>query len=233
MMLDLHSHILPEMDDGSKSAEMSHAMLDSMARQGVSTLVATPHFYASRDLPEAFLDRRERSVALLGETKADHPKLILGAEVAYFDGMGRSAQVLEQLQLGNSGLLLVEMPFMAWNQRMIQEICDLPLQTGLTPVLAHVDRYRRRDQLPRHLDTLLDCGVLLQCNADAFLQFGSRGWALGMIRKGLLHFLGSDCHNLTDRKPNLGDAAAVIEKKLGRETLEELMEFFHRQLLEE
>lgn len=232
-MLDLHSHILPEMDDGSKSVEMSHAMLDLMGQQGVRTVIATPHFYASRDLPEAFLERRERAVGLLGDRKPGQPQVLFGAEVAYFDGMGRSEQVLRQLQLGDSGLLLVEMPFGEWNKRIVREICDLPLQTGLTPVLAHVDRYRGRDQLPRAMEEMLDCGVLFQCNAEPFLQFGSRGWALKLIKMGVLHFLGSDSHNLTTRKPNLGDAAKVIEKKLGGEALAELMAFSHQQLLGE
>ena len=229
-MLDLHSHILPEMDDGSKSVEMSHAMLDLMGQQGVRTVIATPHFYASRDLPEAFLERRERAVGLLGDRKPGQPQVLFGAEVAYFDGMGRSEQVLQQLQLGDSGLLLVEMPFGEWNKRIVREICDLPLQTGLTPVLAHVDRYRGRDQLPRAMEEMLDCGVLFQCNAEPFLQFGSRGWALKLVKMGAVHFLGSDAHNLTTRKPNLGDAARVIEKKLGEETLADLMAFSHEQL---
>ena len=232
-MLDLHSHILPEMDDGSKSVEMSHAMLDLMGQQGVRTVIATPHFYASRDLPEAFLERRERAVGLLGDRKPGQPQVLFGAEVAYFDGMGRSEQVLRQLQLGDSGLLLVEMPFGEWNKRIVREICDLPLQTGLTPVLAHVDRYRGRDQLPRAMEEMLDCGVLFQCNAEPFLQFGSRGWALKLVKMGAVHFLGSDAHNLTTRKPNLGDAARVIEKKLGGEALADLMAFSHEQLLGE
>lgn len=232
-MLDLHSHILPEMDDGSKSVEMSHAMLDLMGQQGVRTVIATPHFYASRDLPEAFLERRERAVGLLGNRKPGQPQVLFGAEVAYFDGMGRSEQVLRQLQLGDSGLLLVEMPFGEWNKRIVREICDLPLQTGLTPVLAHVDRYRGRDQLPRAMEEMLDCGVLFQCNAEPFLQFGSRGWALKLVKMGAVHFLGSDAHNLTTRKPNLGDAARVIEKKLGGEALADLMAFSHEQLLGE
>lgn len=232
-MLDLHSHILPEIDDGSKSVEMSCGMLAQMAQQGVRTVAATPHFYASRDLPEAFLARRARAVELLGQTKPEFPQVILGAEVAYFDGMGRSEKVLQQLRLGSSKLLLVEMPFCEWNKRMVREICDLPLQTGLTPVLAHVDRYRRKDQLLRNLEELLDCGALLQCNADAFLRFGTRSWALKLMKMGVLHFLGSDTHNLTTRKPNLGDAAKIIEKKLGADALKEFMAFSHEQLLGE
>lgn len=232
-MLDLHSHILPGIDDGSADVEMSRKMLELMGQQGIRTVAATPHFYASRDLPERFLERRAGAVEALGERKEGQPQIVLGAEVAYFDRMGRSGDVLEQLQLGDSGLLLVEMPFTTWSERIVREVCDLPLQTGLTPVLAHVDRYRRSDQFPRAMDVLLDSGVLFQCNAEAFLRFGSRGWALGMIRKGLLHFLGSDSHNLTTRQPNLDQAIRVIEKKLGREALAELMEFSHQQLLGE
>ena len=232
-MIDLHSHILPEMDDGSKNTEMSQEMLKRMGEQGVTTVVATPHFQAARDLPETFLQRRAEAVARLGKPGPGQPQVILGAEVAYFDGICRCGSVLEQMQLGDSGLLLVEMPFGRWNQRMVMEVCDLKLQTGLTPVLAHVDRYRHADQLPINLEQLLDCGVLLQCNADAFLRFGSRGWALKMIKKGFLHFLGSDTHNLSTRQPNLGEAARVIEKKLGREMLEELMALSKKNLLGE
>ena len=76
-MIDLHSHILPEMDDGSKDAEMSHKMLDEMAAQGVKTVAATPHFYATRDLPEAFLERRAKAVERLGELRPDAPRVIL------------------------------------------------------------------------------------------------------------------------------------------------------------
>ena len=231
-MVDLHSHILPEMDDGSQSVEMSHKMLELMAQQQVHTVVATPHFYASRDLPEAFLERRKKCFQALGPQKPGHPQVILGAEVAYFDGMGRNAEVLEQLQIGNSGLLLVEMPFAQWTNRMVREVCDLPLQTGLTPVLAHVDRYCSNDRLYGHMETLLDCGVLFQCNADAFLSFFRRMSIGKLLRYEAIHFLGSDSHNLSSRMPNLGEAAQVIRQKWGDRLLSQIMDFSREQLKE-
>lgn len=227
-MIDLHSHILPGVDDGSESPEMSHAMLDLLQQQGVQVVVATPHFYATKDAPDKFLRRREEAAAQL-QADRDMPGVILGAEVAYFDGMSNSLE-LTKLQLGNTKLLLVEMPFGAWSQRMIREVCQLPVQAGLRPVLAHVERYRKKDQLPKYKQQLLEQGVLFQCNAEAFVDLSTRRWALGQLKQGDIHFLGSDAHNLTGRPPKLDQAAQIITKKLGSGILEELTAFSKEML---
>lgn len=227
-MIDLHSHILPGVDDGSQSLEMSHAMLALLQQQGVQAAVATPHFYAMKDTPEKFLRRRAEAAAQL-QTDENMPRILLGAEVAYFDGMSNS-QEIAQLQLGESKLLLVEMPFGAWTQRMINEICQLTFQAGLTPVLAHVERYRKKDQLPKYKQQLLQQGVLLQCNAEAFVDRTTRRWALGQLKQGNIHFLGSDAHNLTARPPKMDQAAQIISKKLGWGVLEELTAFSKEML---
>lgn len=223
-MVDLHSHILPGVDDGSRDLEMTRQLLTALSRQGVRTVAATPHFYAAKDTPEAFLQRRQTALEQVSALRGDYPQIIPGAEVAYFDGMAHSG-MLEHLQLGASGLLLVEMPFCPWTQRMIREVCDLTLQTGLTPVLAHVNRYRGQNQLPRYMDQLLENGILFQCNAEAFLSLFTRGWALKLLDKGCIHFLGSDAHNLTARPPRLEQAAQVITQKLGADTLDGLTIF--------
>lgn len=220
-MIDLHSHILPGVDDGSETPEMSRQLLALLRKQGVEAVVATPHFYAGQDTPEDFLCRRAQAFDRLEQDTADAPKILLGAEVAYFNGMSHS-KALDRLQLGKSGLLLVEMPFGSWTQWMIQEISQIPALTGLTPVLAHVNRYRRADQLPRYRKELLDQGILFQCNAEAFLSLWERRWALGMLRQGQIHFLGSDTHNLTTRAPNLDRAKDVITRKLGADTMDRL-----------
>lgn len=227
-MIDLHSHILPGVDDGSHDVQMSYGMLSAMQQQGVEAVVATPHFYALQDNPEDFLQRRAEAFEML-QLGSDMPRVLLGTEVAYFDGMSNTDQ-LEKMQLGNSGLLLVEMPFGPWSQRMISEICLLLVQQGLRPVLAHVDRYRRKDQLPRYAGELLEQGVLFQCNAQAFIDVTSRRWALGQLAHDQIHFLGSDTHNLTTRSPNLQQAAQIITKKLGSGVLEELTQFSKEML---
>ena len=87
MIGDFHSHILPGVDDGSTSLEESLAMLTLEAEQGVRHVVATPHFYAHHDTPEAFLSRRAAAEAMLREALKDHPELpgfTVGAEVYFF-----------------------------------------------------------------------------------------------------------------------------------------------------
>lgn len=229
-MIDIHAHILPEMDDGSAGAEETARMLSLLKQQGVTTVVATPHFYATKDRPERFLARRQAALEKIEYDAKTMPRLALGAEVAYFDGMNR-CEALRQLQLGNSGLLLVEMPFTSWTERMVEEILSLQRMLGLQPVLAHVERYG--SQFRRFQKRLLDGGVLFQCNADAFLGgLPALRW-LRMLKNGEVHFLGSDCHNMDTRAPKLDQAANVIVKKLGGDTLEALDHFAKSILTQE
>ena len=217
-MIDVHTHILPGIDDGSKSVEMSLQMLRISAQQGVKTVVATPHFYPTRNNPEKFYEDRQKAWEQLGQLPEDLPRVILGAEVAYFDGISRSSQ-LEAMRLGDSNLLLVEMPMSSWTDRMVEELHHIPGNLGLQPVLAHVDRYLHRSQLPRYLEELLDMEIPLQVSASAFLKFSQRSKMLRLIKNGWVDFLGSDAHNLTTRVPNMAEAAQVIAKKLGEEAL--------------
>lgn len=211
-MIDFHTHILPGIDDGSASPEESVQMLRALVQQGVDTVVATPHFSALKQTPVEFVEQRAQAYAAIPQEEG-LPRILLGAEVAYFNSMSR-CEALSLLQAGNSGLLLIEMPFGAWSDRMIDDICAIEMQLGLTPVLAHVERYARKDQFPRY-QALLQDQVLIQCNAQFFLKGLEKRRALKMLASGQIQFLGSDCHNMTHRAPNIGDAVTQIRKKLG------------------
>ena len=194
-------------------------MLALLRQQGVSLVVATPHFYANSDYPQDFLRRREEALAKLSKTET--PRILLGAEVAYFDGMSHCEE-LALLQLGQSGLVLVEMPFGPWSDRMVEEICRLETTLGVRPVLAHIDRYLQKNQLKKYWEVLLDNDVYFQCNADIFFHRWKRRWVLQLMKDGNIHFLGSDCHNLQTRPPKLKQAAEVITRELGENVLQEL-----------
>ena len=208
-MIDFHCHILPGMDDGSKSVEMSRAMLKKQQEQGVDAVIATPHFYGMHDDPERFLQRRQEAVAALGQTEIP---VICGAEVAYFDGIGRCAE-LAKMKIEGTNLLLLEMPFEPWTDRVLDDALGLMAVTGSKLVLAHVERYPK--QMRKYAFELLEQGALFQCNGAAFTSLSARRWALELLNRGLIRFLGSDCHNDTTRPPDLGAAAKVIRQKLG------------------
>jgi len=93
-MIDLHSHILPNLDDGSKDADESIALLNLLANQGIETVVATPHFYANDESVENFLKRRTESYEILSQRLYDGlPKIFLGAEVRYYQGISRMPDI--------------------------------------------------------------------------------------------------------------------------------------------
>lgn len=221
-MIDLHTHILPQMDDGSKSPEESIKLWEMLQAQGATKIAATSHFYPDQEAPEDYLARREKAVTMLPRELADN--LILGAEVAYFPNLG-NCRAIAPLHLGNTNLLLVEMPFCDWTDRIVEDICSIPNQLGLTPVLAHINRYRGKSQFPKYCHRLAQSDVLFQCNAEAFVPGMTGRWALGQLKKGWIHFLGSDTHNTTSRPPKLDQAAQFIEKKLGSGFLPQ----FHEQ----
>lgn len=213
-MIDIHSHILPHMDDGSASPEETAALLELLRQQGVTTVAATPHFYATQETPQAFLKRRQEAVNRLLPPAPGQPRILLGAEVAYFFGIGNCEDIIP-LQIENTKLILIEMPFATWSSTMVNDICKIPTQLGLIPVLAHVNRYRHRGQFPTHMHALAESGACFQCNAEAFETAAGRRWAMKLLKNGQLHFLGSDCHDLTVRPPKLHLAEEAINKKFG------------------
>ena len=105
-MIDLHTHVLPGMDDGSKNVDESIRMMEGCFNQGVEILVATPHFYPWQEEPERFLKRRKAAVKALPFPKG---KFRVGAEVAYYDEMDHS-EAIEELRIEDTNLLLIEMP---------------------------------------------------------------------------------------------------------------------------
>ncbi len=228
-MIDWHSHILPGMDDGSRSVEESLAMLEMMSEQGVSCVVATPHFYANAETYDHFLSRRRSSFeALSGHLTKTHPRVLCGAEVRYYPGIAKFND-LASLAIEGTRILLLEMPMMHWTEYTVNELIELSVTRGLTVVLAHIERYLPMQSI-QIFNRLRENGILMQVNASYFKRISSRRKALSLLDAGLIHFLGSDTHNLTDRNPNLGSAYKIIEKKFGNYYVVQMNEFGNRHL---
>ena len=213
-MVDFHSHILPEMDDGADSVETSLAMLRESSRQGVDLICATPHFYADEEDPKSFLQRRSEAYSRLREAMGDgkgYPDILLGAEVLYFPGIS-VAEEMRELCLEGTFFLLVEPPMLPWSEAMLDEIEACVSSLHCIPVIAHIDRYMRLLNAPELLNRVMGRKMLIQANAAFFLHRQSQDAALDSLRHGRIHFLGSDCHDLIDRAPNLEAALDVIRK---------------------
>lgn len=228
-MIDFHSHILPAVDDGSKDTDESLKLLSTLCEQGIDTVVATPHFDAEKESVEEFILRRQDSYNKLNSSVSeDMPKIILGAEVAYYDGIS-SLEGLDKLCIEGTNLLLLEMPMCRWSEYALGELKDLSCTKGYTVLLAHIERYMgyQPSHVPKQLSQL---GILMQVNASYFTGMFSGRKAIKMLCKGEINAIGSDCHNTTTRSPQIGAAFEVIRNKLGEGFVRDLTEY-HRNLL--
>lgn len=223
-IIDFHSHILPGIDDGSDSLEESIALLRMEAEQGITHVVATPHFYPQHDSPERFLRRRKEAELRLREEMRRHeglPKLSVGAEVYFFSGISES-DIVNQLTIAGKRCILLEMPQSPWTDKMYREMEALRSRQGLTPIVAHVDRYIgpfRTHGIPARLEQL---PVLVQANASFFLKGSTRPMAMRMLKNRQIHLLGSDCHSVDYRPPRLGSAVEQIRSRLGEDALDRI-----------
>lgn len=222
MIADMHTHVLPGIDDGSPDLETSIRMLEEIQRQGIRRVVATPHFYANHDSPERFLARRAEAAGALSAAWKGDVEVRLGAEVYYFEGIS-DCDALEELTISGTNLLLVEMPPAPWPERAFQQLLEIRRKRNLIPVIAHLDRYVTALRSYGIPDRLAKMPLLVQVNAASLLQPFARSMVLKWLRKGQVHLLGSDCHSMGSRKPNLADAWKVIGDKLGRPAQEELL----------
>lgn len=218
-MIDFHSHVLPNVDDGSRSVEESIQLLKMLAKQGAKTVCATPHFIAVDESPEAFFIKRQKALdALLPELSDDLPEIRVGAEVLYFSGISH-LKGLSRFCIEGTRFLLLEMPFSVWNEHIVKEVLELSCSGEFQLILAHIERYL--PDMPKELfSQLLEYDVIMQSNASFFLNFRTKRKALKMLRDGEIHLIGSDCHNIRSRHPKLAAARAVISRKLSEEFLE-------------
>lgn len=206
-MIDFHSHILPEMDDGAGSVSISLAMLRQSFRQGVDLMVASSHFYADEEYPADFLRRRNQAFQQLSEamllSPEVYPRILPGAEVLYFPGISQ-AEEMESLMIGNSRAILVEPPMADWTDDMLDEIARLGDYFDCTPVIAHVDRYMQMLRDETLIDRVRERNMAVQVNAGYFLNPKTVKSAIRNLKDGKIQLIGSDCHNLDSRAPNLG-----------------------------
>lgn len=223
-IIDFHSHILPNIDDGSDSVETSLFMIDAMLNQGVDTVVATPHFYAHKDRIETFLQKRQNAFEALKKSLPNESlNIVIGAEVAYFSGISK-AQEITDLTIDKTEVLLLEMPFQVWNEEILAEVRRLIYSRKLTVMIAHLDRYLEIKGNKPFIKKLLSLPVVIQLNAGEFLDRKGKRKLLKIIKQQDKVVLGSDCHNMNTRPPILAKARAVLDKECDKTVLQKIDE---------
>ena len=224
-MIDLHTHILPGVDDGPTEISVSLEMLRMQKRQGVDVVALTSHFYPTHQNPECFCEKRQASYESLLEAIEQMPKeeqeklprMVLGAEVAFVPGL-ENLDYLEKLCYQGSSSILLELPFTPWNQQMFRQLYHFTERTGLQPILAHIDRYGNF-QKKAHMQEILEMDMPMQISCRAFTGMFFRSRALSMLCN-LNAIPVSDCHGVSYRPPNMEKAMTIIRRNLGNKVQE-------------
>lgn len=224
-MIDLHTHILPGIDDGAKTFEQSLALLRLEADSGIKTVALTPHFDFEKTDPCAFLDNLKIKCAQLQQLVSGQDfsvNLLSAAEVRLSPSIPENP-FIEDFCYPGTHYLLVELPFeyfFNWIPNTLFQ-CN---RLGITPILAHIERYQYFQERPQLLEELIGAGAAAQINADSLIS-GSRflqRFVLDMIRKNTVHLLVSDTHSIESRPPRLKIAMEIISEKLGVDAVEYL-----------
>lgn len=217
-MIDMHTHILPNIDDGSPSVEISVKMLRSLSEQGVKKVIFTPHFYAYRTDVETFVEKRQKALEELLDALKENPvdiSLYLGAEVLYFDDVW-TIDNLDALTIEGTKYIMIEMPFSKWTDTMLEKISRL-ISKGYIPIIAHIDRYISKQKGLFYFYQLAEQGALLQINNPSLLSLYNRLRLRPLLRKGVVTLFGTDCHNMGTRSPEYLAALPYIKSLASEE----------------
>lgn len=225
-MLDLHSHIIPGIDDGSKNMEMSIAMLQIAAQNGTKGIVATPHVIEGKWLPDWDKIVMECEILQKAAKKAKiEISIFPGGEVSLYLDILDKVTGPGAYCINGGRYLLVELP--AAHIPSYTEEFFFTLQTrGITPILAHPERHPELAKKPEILAEWIRTGVLTQMNGTSITGLmGARvmGTAELFLTNHMIHVIGSDAHGIRNRNTNLASAADKITMLIGEERAQELM----------
>ncbi len=223
---DVHCHILPGVDDGSKTPEETKKLLEMEYQQGVRNLILTPHLRrAMFETPadavwEAFEQTKE-----IARGVGEDLQLHLGCEYHVTSEMVSVLNGDERRTMAGTRYVLTEFSGGVSVKEIRGRIHDL-LQWGYRPIVAHAERCACLLAEPENVEDLIRMGAFIQVNAASILGDEGRpvrGFCKKLIRQDLVHLIGSDAHDTTDRMPNIGPCAQYLARKFGEDTAERLL----------
>ena len=212
-MVDLHSHILPGIDDGARSFEESVEIAIAAVRDGTTVMAATPHVRDDFPTAAATMERLVLELNEILREKGIELEVLGGAEIAIQNLQAQGADELRRFGLGgNPHYLLVEFPYFGWPLSLETEIWNLK-QRGITPVIAHPERNPQVQEATQQMAPLVAAGALVQLTAasvDGRLGRRCRNASHELIAAGNAHLIASDAHWPGLRRAGTGDAEAAL-----------------------
>lgn len=222
-MIDIHTHILPGIDDGAVDWDNSIAMARAAAAEGITGIIATPHHANGRyDNPKPVVDSLVQELQTRLSDERIPLTIYTGQEIRVYTGLLEGIEAKELLPLAGSSYVLLEMPTSSIPERMSEWIYELNL-LGVKPIIAHPERNSEVLQHPDRFQRLVEEGAYGQVTTHSLLgAFGKKieSFSWKMCSEGMIHVVSSDAHNLTVRGFRLQEAYERIHQKLGANFVE-------------
>jgi protein-tyrosine phosphatase len=224
-MIDIHHHLLWDLDDGPHTPEQSLDMARAAARDGITHIVATSHgnnFWEFQ--PELVA---QRTAQLRADLAAEHISLTLGSGCDFhlsYDNIAAALREPARFAINNGGYLLVELPEYGFPRQLAETFYEFQL-AGLTPILTHPERNHTLQSQPQRMQEWLRGGMLIQITAGSITgAFGhtAQNMAHRLLADNWVHFVATDAHNLTSRPPLLSAARSWVTNRHGSEAAERL-----------
>ncbi len=217
MLIDVHNHSMPGVDDGSQDSDMTFQMLQMAYEEGIRAIILTPHYKSAME-NETTQKRYAayRRACLLAEKVSPRLKLYLGEELYYDSKMVQRLREGRALTLNGTQYVLVEFPVYVDYPYIRQAVQNL-WAAGYLPVLAHIERYEALKKMDR-VEELVELGAYIQVNAESVIGksgFRTKHYLLRLIKNDLVHLVGTDAHNVSSRPPRMAECAEYLKKKAG------------------
>ena len=218
--VDIHCHIMPGVDDGSRDMDTSLKMLEIAARDGITDVILTPHHKplhhnVSVERNKIYTKRLQEAI----DNAGINIRLYSGNEIYYSDETQRELEEGKICTLAGSEYVLVE--FHSTNP--YSAICNAVYQiqgAGFIPIIAHVERYSDIVEHPAYVEELIDKGCYIQINALSVMGkygFGIKLFSKKLLKNRLVHFVATDAHDIKKRAPRMADCRAYIQRKYGKD----------------
>lgn len=216
--IDIHSHILPGLDDGAQDFDMSLRMLRRAAEDHIGEMILTPHYKPMRrNLPPEKVRKVFRELEERKEEAGLPIQLHLGSEIYYSSEVLKALKEGRALTMAGTSYVLTEFSPREDHAYIRDAVYSL-LSEGYLPILAHVERYGSLMAKKARVEELYDMGCHIQVNAASIT--GGSGWesrqdVKWLLKRGYVHFVATDSHDDKKRPPELGEAAAYVARKYG------------------
>lgn len=234
--IDIHTHILPEVDDGARDISEACRMIRMAWKNGTRALVLTPHYRgAYKKNKPVWLREYFDALRRMMEQELPEMKLYLGNEIFYEKDAPEKLRAGEILSLNDTRYALLEFSSVSLRSQVVNGVTDM-IYCGYIPVIAHVERYDIFHKDPGLIDEVLRMGAMIQVNAESIM--GSQGLRIKhychtLLRDRKVHFVASDSHRVDKRPPLLSQCYEKVKKKYGREYAAQVFYKNARAILED